>query len=173
MTAESGTTSHEKEQLLQSYDREHATTMRVLRAYPKDKLDLRPHEMSKTARDLGYVFVAERHLGTFAFNGGFSSGSMPGKLAPAPQSWDELLDATERAQVAWIKMIRETSDEELNKTVKFFSGPKMMGDVRRIDFLWFLLMDEIHHRGQFSIYLRMAGGKVPSIYGPTADEPWN
>jgi hypothetical protein len=25
---------------------------------------------------------------------------------------------------------------------------------------------------QFSIYLRMADGKVPSIYGPSADEPW-
>jgi len=23
-----------------------------------------------------------------------------------------------------------------------------------------------------SVYLRMAGGKVPSIYGPSADEPW-
>jgi hypothetical protein len=26
--------------------------------------------------------------------------------------------------------------------------------------------------GQFSICLRVADGKVPSIYGPTADEPW-
>ncbi len=33
-------------------------------------------------------------------------------------------------------------------------------------------MDMGHHRGQFSVYLRMAGGKVPSIYGSTADEPW-
>jgi uncharacterized damage-inducible protein DinB len=29
-----------------------------------------------------------------------------------------------------------------------------------------------HHRGQFSVYLRMVGAKVPSIYGPTADETW-
>ena len=40
------------------------------------------------------------------------------------------------------------------------------------DVLWGILMDSIHHRGQFSVYLRMAGGKVPSIYGPSADEPW-
>jgi uncharacterized damage-inducible protein DinB len=173
MTAQSSTMSPEKEQLLQTYDREHATTMRVLRAYPKDKLDLKPHEMCKSARDLGWLFVGERHLGTFAFKGGFSSGSMPGKMPPAPESWDELLKAFEESQANWMKMIRETSDAELNETVKFFSGPKMMGDVRRLDFLWFMLMDEIHHRGQFSIYLRMAGGKVPSIYGPTADEPWH
>jgi uncharacterized damage-inducible protein DinB len=41
-----------------------------------------------------------------------------------------------------------------------------------IQVAWMILSDQIHHRGQFSVYLRMAGGKVPSIYGPTADEPW-
>jgi uncharacterized damage-inducible protein DinB len=35
--------------------------------------------------------------------------------------------------------------------------------------LWIELLDHIHHRGQFSVYLRVAGAKVPSIYGPTAD----
>jgi uncharacterized damage-inducible protein DinB len=35
-----------------------------------------------------------------------------------------------------------------------------------------MLCDQIHHRGQFSVYLRMADGKVPSIYGPSLDEPW-
>jgi uncharacterized damage-inducible protein DinB len=28
----------------------------------------------------------------------------------------------------------------------------------------------IHHRGQLSAYLRPMGAKVPSIYGPSADE---
>jgi uncharacterized damage-inducible protein DinB len=172
VTTDLSIVAHEKESLLHRCDREHGTTMRVLRAYPRDRLDLRPHEMSKTARELGWLFVGERHLGTFAFNGGFSSG-MPNAMPPAPESWDDVLKALEDAQSEWMKMIRRTSDEDLNKTIKFFSGPKMMGDVRRIDFLWSMLMDEIHHRGQFSIYLRMAGGKVPSIYGPSADEPWN
>jgi uncharacterized damage-inducible protein DinB len=47
-----------------------------------------------------------------------------------------------------------------------------MGEFRVIDFLWFIFLDSIHHRGQMSVYLRCAGGKVPSIYGPSADEPW-
>jgi uncharacterized damage-inducible protein DinB len=47
-----------------------------------------------------------------------------------------------------------------------------MADVRVIDILWFMLMDSIHHRGQLSVYVRMTGGKVPSIYGPSGDEPW-
>jgi uncharacterized damage-inducible protein DinB len=28
----------------------------------------------------------------------------------------------------------------------------------------------IHHRGQLSVFLRLAGAKVPAIYGPSADE---
>jgi uncharacterized damage-inducible protein DinB len=47
-----------------------------------------------------------------------------------------------------------------------------MGDVPKMQALWMFLCDQIHHRGQFSVYLRMADGKVPSIYGPSADEPW-
>jgi uncharacterized damage-inducible protein DinB len=27
-----------------------------------------------------------------------------------------------------------------------------------------------HHRGQMTVYLRLLGAKVPSVYGPTADD---
>jgi len=27
-----------------------------------------------------------------------------------------------------------------------------------------------HHRGQLTVYLRLSGAQVPSIYGPTADD---
>jgi uncharacterized damage-inducible protein DinB len=47
-----------------------------------------------------------------------------------------------------------------------------MGNIPVGDFSWFVLHDQIHHRGQLSVYVRMAGGKVPSIYGPSHDEPW-
>ena len=36
---------------------------------------------------------------------------------------------------------------------------------------WVGLFDAIHHRGQLSVYLRPMGGTVPSIYGPTAEDP--
>ena len=37
--------------------------------------------------------------------------------------------------------------------------------------IWSTLFDLIHHRGQLSTYIRPMGGKVPSIYGPSADDP--
>jgi uncharacterized damage-inducible protein DinB len=161
-----------KEQYLDIYEREHATTMKVLRAYPADRLDLRPHAACKTARELAWVFVIERGLGTMVFNDAFAGGVPPGEPPAAPASWEALLGALEQAHRDFADLIRATPDEKLGETVKFFTAPKTLGDIRRLDFLWFLLHDQIHHRGQFSIYLRMADGKVPSIYGPSADEPW-
>jgi uncharacterized damage-inducible protein DinB len=64
------------------------------------------------------------------------------------------------------------TDAELLEPIKFYGGPKTLVDYSRLQFAWFLLSDQIHHRGQLSVYLRMADAKVPSIYGPTADEPW-
>ena len=37
--------------------------------------------------------------------------------------------------------------------------------------LWIALFDAVHHRGQLSTYIRLMGGKVPSIYGPSGDVP--
>jgi uncharacterized damage-inducible protein DinB len=34
----------------------------------------------------------------------------------------------------------------------------------------FILSHIIHHRGQFSVYLRLLSVPVPGSYGPTADE---
>jgi uncharacterized damage-inducible protein DinB len=161
-----------KQQFLDSYEREHQITMRVLRAYPTDKLDLRPHPSSKTARELAWIFVMERGLGTAAWQNAFAAGLPSGEPPAPPESWEQLLVALEKAHQDFAEVVRNTSDEDLMSTVKFMVGPKKMGDVRRIDLARFLLSDQIHHRGQFSVYLRMAGGKVPSIYGPTADEPW-
>ena len=55
--------------------------------------------------------------------------------------------------------------------MQLFVAPKTLGDYPTMEFLWFLLFDHIHHRGQLSVYLRMVG-KVPSIYGPSGDQPW-
>jgi uncharacterized damage-inducible protein DinB len=160
-----------KQQYLEAYEREHAITMRLLRAYPADKLDLRPHPKCKTARELAWVFAAERGLGTVVLRNELSPSALSG-MPPAPADWNELLGAVEKAHKDFGALVNSYSDAQLLESVKFFTAPKTMGEVSRINFLWFLLSDQVHHRGQFSIYSRMADGKVPSIYGPSADEPW-
>jgi uncharacterized damage-inducible protein DinB len=172
MAAQNKTGWSGKQAFLDAYEREHATTMKLLRAYPKDQLDLQPHPKCKTARDLAFVFVIECGLAGRAWNNEFARGIPSGPMPTAPESWDELLSTLEQSHQNVRNMVESASDDELQQNIAFMTGPKQMGAVSRMQLLWFLLHDEIHHRGQFSIYSRMAGGKVPSIYGPSGDEPW-
>lgn len=160
-----------KPQLLEAFERENAKTLRVLRALPKDKTELRPHPKCKTARELAWMFV----LGQGAMEKGLTTGfdwSKPPAFPPPPDSYDDVLSNLEKGHARTMELLRDLPDEDLTRPVQFFTGPRKIGDVPMHAFLWLMLNDQIHHRGQFSIYLRMADGKVPSIYGPTADEVW-
>ena len=161
-----------RQQFLDAYEREHAITMKVLRAYPPEKADLRPHPKCKVARELAWIFVIERALGKAALSNAYAEGRVGGGPPPAPEKWEDILTALEAAHAEFRDVVNSYSDAELQEPIKFFGAPKTLVDVPRLAFAWFLIHDQIHHRGQMSIYLRMADGKVPSIYGPSADEPW-
>lgn len=159
----------EKEMFLASYEREFATTLKVLKAYPAAKGDFKPHERSMSATQLAWAFVIEQQVGIAGALAGAIDFS---KMVPPPATLQEVIATYEKGHRETVAKVKAASDATLNTTMKFPVGPKQMGDLRVMDVVWGMLYDEIHHRGQFSVYLRMAGGKVPSIYGPSADEPW-
>ncbi len=161
-----------RQQFLDAYEREHAITLRVLRAFPPEKSELRPHPKLKTARELAYIFVQECGLGIAGLNDAFGKGLSGASSPPVPEKWEDVLPALEKAHVSFRQAFESYTDEQLLEPIKFYGAPKTLVDYSRLQFAWFLLSDQIHHRGQLSVYLRMADAKVPSIYGPTADEPW-
>jgi uncharacterized damage-inducible protein DinB len=157
------------DQLLDAVERETATTLKVLHAFPADQSDLRPHPRSKTALELAWMFTMELKVSLAALEDRLDlSGGFP----PAPESLQEVIDTFEQGREDYIRTLRQATEAALAGTVGFPTGPGQFGQWDKLDFLWFMLCDQIHHRGQFSVYLRMSGAKVPSIYGPTADEPW-
>jgi uncharacterized damage-inducible protein DinB len=162
-------TMTEKDMYLQQFSRECGITTKLLKAYPADKAELKPTEKSRSARELSWVFVMEQGIADMALQGKIDfSQPMP----PAPASLAEVIGAFEKVYAETLRKVTAASDETLSRTIQFPIGPGKMGDFRALDVLWTALMDQIHHRGQFSVYLRLAGAKVPSIYGPTADETW-
>ncbi len=158
-----------RQQLIDSYERETAVTQKVLRAFPAEQAELRPHPRSKTARELAWMFTMELSLAKLALR---NELKMPMSPPPPPSTWAEVVSAFDATRDEVLSLLRGLRDEDLAGNTQFVTGPKTVGDVPKVDFAWFLLCDQIHHRGQLTVYLRMAGGKVPSIYGPSADEPW-
>ena len=160
-----------RDQYLGIYDTEHAKTVKVLRAYPRDKAELRPHPKARSARELAHTFVFEQRMIEKALTTGFDWKN-PSRAPETPDSLDAILEAFEKGHRHVRGLVSGLRNEELIETVQFPIGPGRIGDHTKIDFLWMMLHDQIHHRGQFSVYLRMAEGKVPAIYGPSLDEPW-
>jgi uncharacterized damage-inducible protein DinB len=159
-----------KQVFLDTYAREHATTLRVLRAVPPAQSDFRPHMRSQSFSELAYTLLFEQELKRRTLAGGpvMGGGSPPAK----PASWEAAIEAFDKGHRTIVEMLERTPDSAMLKVVQFPTAPGQMGDWPALDFLWFMLHDQIHHRGQLTVMLRMAGGKVPSIYGPSADEPW-
>lgn len=166
MAAQDAASASTKQALIQAFENELATTLKVLKAYPQERSELTPHPKCKSARELAWTFAIEQIIATAAIH---DKLDLSGGFPPAPATFAEAMSTFEKAGKDLMTALRGS---DLSGTVRFFTGPKLMGDIPKPAFLWSVLHDQIHHRGQFSIYLRMADGKVPSIYGPSADEPW-
>ena len=67
--------------------------------------------------------------------------------------------------------LTKTTDEYLMTTNwKLLAGGKVVMDQPRHVVLRDTLNHLAHHRGQLTVYLRLAGSTVPAIYGPSADD---
>ena len=160
-----------RQTFLGAFRREHATTMKVLRAFPAEQSELRPSTKSNSARQVAWTFVIEERFMIRALAGTPVLGA--DAFPASPDTWEEILAELEASAAEVERLLDASDDGVMNGTVQFFVAPKQVGDIPTVDFVWFMLHDQIHHRGQLSVYLRIAGAKVPSIYGPSADEPWN
>jgi uncharacterized damage-inducible protein DinB len=160
-----------KQMLVDAIKDETARTRRLLNAYPESASELRPHETCQSARELAHTFCVEAGISAAAVNGTLDVSKM-GSMPPAPAKWGDVLTAFDAAYADLINALERTSDAQMADAVTFPTGPKQMGQVPRLALVQYMLNDQIHHRGQLSVYLRMSGAKVPSIYGPSKDEPW-
>ena len=161
-------TMTEKDMFLNAFDREHEVTTRVLREYPANKEDWKPAEKSRTGRELAWIFICEDKVGLAAAKGKLDFTAPP---PPPPVSVAELIKMYEQSHRETAAAIRALSPADLDRTIPFPVGPKQMGDVRVGQVMWMMLSDAVHHRGQLSVYLRLLDVPVPSIYGPSGDDP--
>jgi uncharacterized damage-inducible protein DinB len=68
-----------------------------------------------------------------------------------------------------IESVAALGEDAWDRVAQFYYQEKVVSEQPIGQFLWFILFDGIHHRGQLSAYLRPMGGTVPAIYGPSAD----
>ncbi len=157
--------------LLLQFDREMATTRRLLERIPADKMEWRPHPKSATMAGIGRHLAHMLTWGILALTVRESDASdrtLPGPT-PAPEDILRMFDGN----VAALRtLLAAQSDADLALTWTLtYQGKALKASTREAVIQSMVLSHAIHHRGQLSVYLRLNDIPVPSIYGPSADEP--
>jgi uncharacterized damage-inducible protein DinB len=141
--------------------------VRVLKALPEGRLDYRPDPKARTAAELAWMLVGEET----ALVSLLDTGTIEWKETPPPSRVGEIVAAFERDGAAVNAKLEKLDEAGWGKPGRFLMGGAAVWEDTVGQMVWGFLFDAIHHRGQLSTYLRPMGGKIPAIYGPTADDP--
>ena len=157
--------------LLPEFDREMTVTRKVLERVPEDKFDWKPHVKSFSLGALAaHVAGLPRFGGEIVTRSEFDvSSARPPTALP---SRADLLATFDRNVAETRAALIGRSDGELMATWALTRGGKALFTMPKAAVLRsFVFSHVIHHRAQLTVYLRLLDVPVPSIYGPSADEP--
>jgi hypothetical protein len=140
---------------------------KVIRAVPAGGGDYRPHPRSRSAAELVRLLAAEATMAVALIDRGRVEWTEPS----ADQSLAAAAAAFDRCQRELLERVATLDGAAWRRKTALLMGGSVGWSAPLGEMLWGFLFDAIHHRGQLSAYLRPAGGKVPSIYGPSADDP--
>lgn len=137
----------------------------VVAALPAGRLDYRHDPKSRSAAELvGHVIGHFQDL-VELIDAGVIHHRMQVPFGDLTEALD-LLDAASRDVASRLAGV---GDDVWATPAEFRVGDRTIMTAPRQALAWMLLLDAIHHRGQLSTLIRPMGGKVPSIYGPSAD----
>ncbi len=150
---------------------EAGTTRRLLERLPADRLGWQPHAKSMTLGRLA-THIAE-------IPGWVSSiiqkdeVDMSGGYTPQTgKSPAEIQAIFDKSVAQATDTLKGQSNDRLTATWRLKKDGKVLLEMPRIGVIRAVLMNHlIHHRGQLSVYLRLLDVPIPSIYGPSADQP--
>lgn len=157
--------------LAAEFRQEANTSRRALERVPADKLSWRPHAKSLSLGQLALHIAA-----------------VPGRIVPMlqkteheidpgafkfdePKSVGEILAVFDQSVKDAGAFLDNLTDEQLHGGWTLKASGRTLFTKCRLEVMRMIMFSHIyHHRGQLSVYLRLLDVRVPSIYGPSADE---
>lgn len=155
-----------REYYAQCFGNEKPIFIKVMKAVPPDQAGYKPHERSTSAGDLVWLLAREiEDACTIIDHGEVNYVDSPAPPVP------EAIAAYERHAASLETRLAALDDAKWEGKARLLMNGQPMWEATVGDMLFGFLLDAVHHRGQLSSYLRPMGAKVPSIYGPSADDP--
>jgi len=161
------------ELLLKELDREVERSRRVLQEAPAGKYDWKPHDRSMIFGSLANMVATMPSWVAMGVNMNeldIAPASGSSMKQEKLETSDALVKALDRSAAEARAALNGTTDEFLMTPWKLLARGKVVMETPR----WEMIQDTInhwaHHRGQMTVYLRLLGARVPSVYGPSADD---
>ena len=146
---------------------------RVLEQVPEGKPDWKPHEKSMA---LGYLSTLVATMPAWIAmmirqdSLDLKPASGAGYKPPATDTRAKLLAAADDSVKQALEALRSTSDTFLETKWQLLVGGHVVDENPRHMAIASTFTHLGHHRGQLTVYLRLNDAKVPSVYGPSADD---
>ena len=161
------------EWFLAELESEAAKSRRVLEQVPADRREWKPHERSMA---LGYLSDLVANIFSWV---GLAITQDELDIAPkdgpkykpvALNTSAEFVAALDTAVAQAREALQKTTDAYLDTPWRLLAGGHLAFEQPRHQVIRDTFLHSAHHRGQMTVYLRLLGLKVPSVYGPTADD---
>jgi uncharacterized damage-inducible protein DinB len=151
--------------LLDTYASETNKVVSLWREFLPNDATFRPHQRSMTVEDvMKHQLLSERRFF--------------GEFLGAPEPPADAVLPTDRAPAGYAGRLRQLAAPRLaflaSRDEPWWLAAVPFFDVtrQRIWIFWRRLLHTAHHRAELVVYLRLAGRRVPPVYGPTADFTW-
>lgn len=156
--------------IVMEMDQEAETTRRLFNVIPDDKLSWRPHPKARTLGELAmHVAMISGSVAELAELDSKEAGTFPAD--PVATSRTQILDVFEDSLKKGKEVVAATDDARAMAEWKLTKDGATLLAMPRAGFWRYILLNHnYHHRGQLSAYLRELDVRLPSIYGPSADE---
>ena len=157
------------EQFIAELQLEAATTRKLLERVPQDSLAWKPHEKSRTIGEIAAhianlpgLFIAtldRNEFDRYAYQA-------------ATDTTQDILQTFDRNISDSLETLKTLSNDQFLTPWRYKYGEQVIFEWPKLVVIRTTALNHlIHHRGQLSVYLRLLNIPLPSIYGPTADEP--
>ena len=157
--------------MLGEFEHEAKTTRKFLERTPPDKLGWKPHAKSHTAGELAlHIAVVPGAVVRLAL---VDASPVPdfATMFKQPATVEEILRSLDQSIATVREVLPTLEDARLMTSWSATQGGQVIMTMPKVMVLRLIMLNHwIQHRGQFGVYLRLLGAKVPASYGPSGDE---
>lgn len=153
---------------LKELEAEVTATRKCLERVPMEVYKFKPHE---TSMEMGYLTLLVADIPRWIavlIEQPYLYFATDEKFSPA-NAGDVLKRFEENVQRAR-NALSGVQDEALQETFSLKNSGNVLYSSSKLSQLEQMVNHLVHHRGQLTVYMRMKGIAIPSIYGPSADE---